>query len=55
VLLCALTFLLAAMITWFYGSSSSTIAGAVLAKFLLLLFSMLFVMTLGSHLTRSSS
>lgn len=55
VLLCALTFLLAAMMTWFYRPGSSTMAGAVLVKLLFLLFAMLFVMTLGSHLSRSSS
>ncbi|HTZ97291.1 MAG TPA: hypothetical protein VMB18_12885 [Terriglobales bacterium] len=51
----ALMFLLAAMIAWFYGFAAIALATAGLMKLLFFVFAILFVMTLGSHLMRSTN
>lgn len=51
----ALTFLLAAGVTWSYGSNGGAIAVAGFARLLFFVFLILFVMTFGSHLKRSTN
>ena len=55
VLYWALTFLLAAGVTWSYGFHAGSIAAEGLIRLVFLVFLILFIMTFGSHLTRSTN